>query len=149
MDTNVNLLKKREEIFQEFLNLNTGVGFLRIQVYTAQRAFPIEGASVKIWKEIGNQKFSFGEYTTDQHGLIPLLSLPTCSREHSLKPSEKKMYLNYCVEVSSPGFIKIVYYTINIFDDVISIQHVDLIPTGTLPGTQEQIDVFKTGPRNL
>ena len=145
----INKLKQREEIFQEFLNLHTGVGFLRVQVYTAQKTFPIVGASVKIWKEIENQKFSFGEYITDQHGFIPLLNLPTCPREHSLYPSDKKMYLNYCVEVSSPGFIKIVYYTINIFDNVISVQYVDLIPEGTLPGKQTQIDIFKTNPIGL
>ena len=110
-----------------------GTGFLRVQTFFAEGAFPVEGALVTVFDEDGGIVASL---RTDPSGLTEAypLNAPAAALSQSpdAAPSSLPFSL-YTVTVSKDGFYPTEDYQIPVFDSVTAIQQVNLIPLTEFP----------------
>lgn len=111
-----------------------GTGYLSVRVSTARGAIPLEGAQVQV-RSLPKEGASgtsnlLQSAVTGRDGRIPLVPLPAPPREESLRPQEPgvRPYATYLLDVYLEGYFHQSYIGVPIFDGVIAIQAVDLIP---------------------
>ena len=119
---------QRQEDWMNFEARNTSNGFLKVQVYSAQGAFPLKDARVVISKEFDNQQKIFYEMVTDESGITEPVSLPAPDASHSFVVDGMRPYENYNIEVSKDGFQTSLREGLPIFPGVVSLQPIQLRP---------------------
>ena len=113
---------------------NQGTGYLAVRVTTARGAIPLEGARVQIRRLPESPADATEDLilsaVTERDGKIPLVPFPAPPKEESLSPSNggKRPYALYLLEVRLEGYHAQTYNGVPIFDGVIAVQTVDLIP---------------------
>ncbi len=127
-DINTSENMQRQEDWMNFETRNTSNGFLKVQVYSAQGAFPLKDARVVISKEFDNQQKIFYEMVTDESGITEPVSLPAPDASHSFVVDGMRPYENYNVEVSKEGFQTSLREGLPIFPGVVSLQPIQLRP---------------------
>lgn len=111
-----------------------GIGYLAVRVTTARGAIPLEGARVQVRRLPENPSLAsqdlISSAVTGRDGKIPLIPLPAPPKEESLRPSDgkEKPYAVYLLEIRLEGYHAQTYNGVPIFDGVIAVQTVDLIP---------------------
>ncbi len=143
------------EAYDEFLAENPFNGTLRVQVFTARRAFPVGGAEVQVSKRFPEGKHVIGNYITDSSGSTVDILLPTPSADSSLSPHVydgtesdeeiKKPYSTYDITVKKDPYITYNFYDVPIFKGIVSRQDVDMIPI-TAGNGATSLDVYETEP---
>lgn len=105
----------------------TGTGYLKVQTYSGEGAFPIESAAVIITDSDGK---SIASLRTDRSGLTETISLEAPPRELSQAPSYdgRIPYSTYTVQINKDGFYPVEDYTVPIFDGITAIQRVNMLP---------------------
>ena len=119
---------QQQEDWMNFEARNTSNGFLKVQVYSAQGAFPLKDARVVISKELDNQQKIFYEMVTDESGITQPVSLPAPDASHSFVVDGMRPYENYNIEVSKQGFQTSLREGLPIFPGVVSLQPIQLRP---------------------
>lgn len=131
---------------------NESLGFLIVNVNTANGALPIEGARVTVYGANPNEN---GEpfldnnivYTlkTNRNGKTEKVALETKSKELSLSPNNPFPYESYNITVTADGFYDASYLNVPVFQGITSLQGVSLIPlsefsspTDYIPNSQRQ-----------
>ena len=106
-----------------------GRGFLRIRVTEVNGSLPIENAIVTIsdYNDDGMGELLYS-LRTDSGGLTPTVSLPAPPASESMKPGSTQPYSLYNVSVNTPGYYTVENIGIMVFDNVVAIQPVNLIP---------------------
>ena len=140
----------------EEINKLTGTGYLTVRVTTASGAIPLEGAQVGI-REYSTQSPSEGAFvaslTSGADGTTELIALPTHPKSESLVAGNLAPYSTYVVEVRREGYSDQTFIGVPIFDGIIAIQPVNMIPlpeSGTAyPPNQENDLFFETQGNNL
>ena len=128
-----------EEPFPESL------GALKVQVFMADRVYPISSAHVVITgKE--NGKVYFDGYT-NTNGIVGSLYLPAPKKSLSQSPQEKPPYAQYDITVTHPRFQKRQYLGVPVFSGVESIQNIQLLPLGS--DETDNADVTESEPNEL
>ena len=114
------------ELFQE---ANPGTGTLKVQVYTARRAIPLERAAVYVTKDFNGKPHVFFSGVTDADGIIDGIQLRAPSRQESQQPEEVPPYASYDIYVDAAGYRPEAFKGVPIFDGVQSIQPVSMTPS--------------------
>lgn len=128
-----------EEPFPESL------GALKVQVFMADRVYPVSSAHVVITgKE--NRKVYFDGYT-NTNGIVGSLYLPAPKKSLSQSPQEKPPYAQYDITVTHPRFQKRQYLGVPVFSGVESIQNIQLLPLGS--DEADNADVTESEPNEL
>ena len=70
---------QQSDMYKEFISVNSSSGKLTIRAYAANKALPIEGMKIIVYKIMNNTRVIFYEGNTDNSGLIENISLPTPS----------------------------------------------------------------------
>ena len=111
---------------------DNNVGYLRVRVYGADEAFPIEGAIVLISAADGEngENGIVRSLRTDSSGVTETVALPAKPRGLSEEPGNIDPFAVYNVEIKKDG-----YYTVNdinvpIFEGIASTLPVRLVPLG-------------------
>lgn len=114
-----------------------GMGYLIVRASTAGGAIPLEGATVKIWRDFpipdegvqqNNHKGDvYRVLRTDRDGNTPRISLITPPKEISYTPGGVP-YAYYHVDVNADGFYPQEFIRVPIYDGITSIQNAYLIP---------------------
>lgn len=107
---------------------NTSFGNLRVQVFAADRVYPISAAYVTVTENNNPDNVFFQGYT-DISGIIDDIRLPTPSKEMSEAPTVQRPYARYDIIAEHPRFIKRIYSGAPVFAGVKTIQNVQLVPT--------------------
>lgn len=107
-----------------------GKGYLRIRVWTADGALPVENAIVTISDYNGEESGGEILYSlrTDNGGLTQVVFLPAPPKSNSQHPGETPPYSLYTVAVSKEGYYTVENVGVMVFDGVVAIQPVNLIP---------------------
>lgn len=131
-------------VFEENEPFPESLGALKVQVFMANRAYPVSSAHVVITgKE--NKKVYFDGYT-NTNGIVGSLLLPAPKKSFSQSPQEKPPYSQYDITVTHPKFQKRQYLGVPVFAGVESIQNIQLLPLGT---DETQTDVTESEPNEL
>lgn len=116
-------------IYGDFFKDNPDVGYLKVNVSTANGAFPVSGARVIITKEVGPYNVLFFSGETNDSGMIENIVLPAPPRVSN--NLEMPKYTLYDLRVTHSGFQNVSGYTLGVFGDTKIIQYVRMIPEGT------------------
>ena len=114
---------------EDFEARNGSRGTLRVQVFAADRSFPVSGAEVTVEVPFltGSRELFRGR--TDRDGIIDGISLPAPDKNLSLdEDNTKEPFALYNVRVSHPDYAVGDYSNVPVFDSVKSIQPVELVP---------------------
>ncbi len=105
-----------------------GSGTLQVAVTLARGAIPVEGATVTIL-EAGEQGRELQVLLTDQSGKTESLQLPAPALSLSQTPENAETSFSvYNIRVTHPGFYPELRLNVPVFDGILSIQPVTLIP---------------------
>ncbi|MBO5356554.1 MAG: hypothetical protein J6A53_00160 [Clostridia bacterium] len=114
------------------------IGFLTVNVRTANGAIPIEGALVNIYENIETDNGN-GDLTnanghliysmrTDSSGQTEKVALPTKNVALSLEPGNVRPFMSYNVFASKEGYFDSDVINMPIFQGITSVQPINLIP---------------------
>ncbi|MEE1280264.1 MAG: hypothetical protein UHH95_05480 [Oscillospiraceae bacterium] len=104
-------------------------GTLRVEVFTANRAIPIENAVIRVRNADNNQLVAV--MTSDTSGDTSIFELPTPNRDLSLVPASVHPFVNYLVDIRADGYIPQSDLNVQMFGGVESILPANLIPLNT------------------
>ena len=106
-----------------------GTGYLKIQAFTADGAFPVPDAIVTVTDSEGR---SIATLRTDASGLTEPIGLAApplyLSQTPEGDPFSEPPYSTYTVVIRKEGYYEIDDYFVPIFDTVTAIQKANLIP---------------------
>lgn len=112
----------------DFLKRNPESGFLRVQVFAADQAFPIPNATVVVSKRFPEENCVFFRSQTDASGIMNRITLPAPDRLLADAPSALQPYATYDVVVTHPLFTAVHLADVAVFDSVETVQNVEMIP---------------------
>ena len=126
---------------------NDSIGFLIVNVKTANGALPVEGAHVTIYAspidESGNASMLNSNIvytlTTDISGKTPKVALATKNKNLSLTPDNPIPYESYNIAVSADGFYDSNYLNVPVFQGITSLQGANLIPLSEFSSPNDYI----------
>ncbi len=130
------------------------IGFLIVNVKTANGALPVENAYITIYNasqpsEGDEPSLSSTDVIynlkTDRNGKTQKVALKTKSKALSQTPDQSFPYINYNISVSADGYYDNTYLDVPIFSGITSLQEVFLIPlsefaspTDPIPNSQRR-----------
>ena len=127
---------------EDFEMRNGSQGMLRVQVFAADRSFPVSGARVTVdvpFLTGGRELFSG---VTDADGIIDNIVLPAPNKNLSLdEDNTAEPFALYDIRVTHPNFAAAEYENVPVFDSVKSIQPVELVPL-TQNGNEPNAMIF-------
>ncbi len=113
-----------------FANQNTGSGLLKVQVFSANQAFPLKDVAITIYKDIDGKRVVFYEGVTDSSGIIDNISLPTIEMKNDVESSDDIVFTTYNITAKNISTDETKDYVIYIYDDVKIIQPIQFSLTG-------------------
>lgn len=117
--------------YEEFLLDNQKRGTMRFLIYTARGALPVENAICTISKTFGGEQHTIITLKSDNSGQTEVVSLPAPDRRLSQVPdSTIQPYALYDAQVRASGFSDVDLKNIPVFEGILSIQRVAMIPEG-------------------
>ncbi len=123
-------------------------GRLQVQVYRAEEALPVEGATVTVFAEDGGGALTPLTVTTNRSGFTPAITLPAKPAALSMSPGNPRPYATYTVQVNAPGYFEIRDSEVAVYSGVTSVLPAALLP---LPEnfTGDPIITYPGGQPNL
>lgn len=122
-------------------DIDTGKGELTVITRTASNAFPVKDAIIiieRVYPDGTTEVIS--SLITNSSGVSPTISLSAPPKKYSLIRQSKVLpFAHYDILVSAPGYYKMIYKNVPIFDEVQSIQPVDMIPVSLDISTTDRI----------
>ncbi|MEG1547145.1 MAG: hypothetical protein RR232_04430 [Clostridia bacterium] len=120
--------------YKRFENEYSHRGAIKAQASTAQKAYPVPNVKVEISKPFPSGEYIISTQTTDISGLTEPVALPAPSAESSTSPNDSKPpYFSYNLRFTHPDFTEVRIYNVPVFENIISIQPVELIPKAITP----------------
>lgn len=117
---------KKTSSYESFAKENPTMGLLKVQVFTAYNAIPIENTEVVISKDFGDTKVIFFRGVTDSSGIIDNISLPAPSV--NVSSYEAPEYTLYNLTAINVLYESIKQYLVGMFGNVKVIQYVKMSP---------------------
>ncbi|MFA6947832.1 MAG: hypothetical protein WCQ72_02515 [Eubacteriales bacterium] len=135
---------------------NSSYGTLIVNVKTARGAIPVEGATVTVSgltpQEDGTSQRTI-EYVlvTDSAGLTPKVQLEAYPRMQTPEGDEiPPPYKLYIIETSKDGFYSVENTNVPIYEDITSIQPVEMLPLADIPeGKRPRVIYNESGGPSL
>lgn len=124
---------KNTDLYDDFIQENSDIGKLKVQVFTAYGAIPIPDTSVVVYKDIEEYRVIFFQGVTDISGIISDINLPAPKMVTSNE--ETPIYTIYNMTAFNVGYETLKNYTIGMLGGVNVIQYVKMLPEVNLEGT--------------
>ncbi len=105
----------------------TGTGFLQIRVTSGRNAIPIAGARVIVSRPDEYANPNRLVMVSDIDGMTPFVSLPTVDKALSQVPGNIRPFSTYDIRTEAPQQLTVVNLHVPIFDEISSIQRVDMV----------------------
>lgn len=124
--------------YPDFASQNTGSGLLKVQVFTANQAFPLKDVDITIYKDIDGKRVVFYEGVTDSSGIIDNISLPTKEMKSDVESADDIVFTTYNITAKNINTNETKDYVIYIFNDVKIIQPIQFpITSSSFEGAGE------------
>ena len=123
------------------MNFNdTSTGYLIVKVSTARGAIPLEGATVNIRGNAGDNSSIIYSLLSGNDGRTPRVSLETPPKENSERPGGASAYATYNIDVFKDGYVPLYFNSVPVFPSVISVQPAVMVPSDSLSGQGREIN---------
>ncbi len=90
--------------YAQFLQENPYVGYLKVQAFRGDQAYPVPGVAVTVSREFSDGKRVFFEGVTDENGIIDGIALPAAPRDESLNPNDPLTTAVYDLTARHPAY---------------------------------------------
>ena len=117
-------------LLETSINNHLAIGYLIFEVFQKspfQGILPITNATITLTKELGEGYRITKTLTTDNNGKTKPLSLPTFPAILSLDPDNQEVFSTYQAIVEAPGFSPSKTIDIPIFEEITTLQPVNLL----------------------
>ena len=114
--------------YKGFISVNPEEGSLKVMVFTAYQAIPIEDAEIIITKEIGGNNVLFFRGYTDSSGIIDNITLPAPTSGYDDNSFQTSSTTSYKLTAIKDKYDCVKQYIINIIGDVKVLQYVKMTP---------------------
>ena len=111
-----------------------GTGGLQVRAFTADGAFPVEGATVRVYARQTPQPALCYLLQTDRDGLTPTVRLPGIPLQDTQAPGRTEGERLYEVWTEKEGYYSVQHRQIAVYNDTVTRQPVRMIP---LPDDRE------------
>lgn len=108
--------------YPNFVKENPATGVLKVQVFSANQAFPLPDVEIDVWKEIDGDKVMFFRGVTDSSGIIDNIILPATVAKKNIDSPGDITYTPYTLTAIYPKTGMKKDYEIGIFDNLKVIQ---------------------------
>ena len=122
---------------------------MKVQVFSGREAFPVVSARVQISKNFEDGERFFADELTDTSGIVEGVSLIAPKKDLAQENNEILPYSTYTIKVTHPYYITTLYTNVPVFDDVLSIQPVNLVPKTGTPSDDNEIIYVDEEPKDL
>ncbi|MBR3836373.1 MAG: hypothetical protein IKJ69_06290 [Clostridia bacterium] len=125
--------------YDDFLNNNQSRGLLRVQVFSADRTFPVSNAAVRVFVDLADGEREVFSGITDMDGVVDDISLPAPDGALSFDENNTvEPFAVYGLRVNQADYSPALFEGIPVFDSVKSIQPVELVPLSRSGGEPVQ-----------
>ncbi len=101
--------------YAAFMEGNPKNGSLKVQIYTAQGAYPVPNAQVTVSKSFVDGIQVFYKGVSDEDGIVEIDNLPAPDKKASLDEYDTlPTYPNYDIEILHPEYAPVRYHKISI-----------------------------------
>ncbi len=116
--------------YESFLASNSQKGSLQVQVFAANRSFPVVNARVTVLLMLKNGAREMFDGLTDINGIVDNIILPAPEKSMSQQPSATAAlpYSSYTTLIEHPEYVNAKYVNVPVFSGIKSIQGVEMIP---------------------
>lgn len=129
---------KNSEDYSKFMSENGGEGILKVQVFTANQAFPLADVSIEVSKDINGKRVIFFSGKTDSSGIVDDIVLPTIPSKEDVTSKEDIVYTTYDLVATYPKNDVKKTFEVSIFDNIKVIQPIRIPITNLIEGEQNQ-----------
>ena len=113
-------------LFQDFMNKNSGRGFLKIRAYAASGAIPISNLKIVVRTKYNSNFIIFYEGVTNESGLIDGISLPAPKlNPDNIDAPEAIVYEIVATYIPND---ETNIYRVNIYENVCVVQTINIVP---------------------
>lgn len=116
---------KNTDLYEDFIKENDDIGNLKVQVFTAYGAIPIENTNIVVYKDIEEYRIIFFQGITDSSGIISDISLPAPRMVTSNE--EVPIYTVYNMTAFNTGYETLKNFSIGMLGGVNVIQYVKMM----------------------
>ena len=125
----------------EYTRINPRTGWLKVQVYSARNAVPVQNAHINVSKDLGSHRHTFFEGFTDISGIVSDIALPAPEKSPSVASGRGIPYATYDLDIAHPRFAPISFKDIPVFEGIESLQPVSMQTTDSrqsdfIPGSE-------------
>lgn len=130
------------DLLEIYLNDNPQIGYIQFQVYQnspLRGILPVANAKITVSKSIGDSYFISKVLWTNIDGKSDPVPLPTVQGNLSLTPGNGRLYSTYNATVEAQNFLTTDVFDISVYEGVVSIQPINLIPNEGFDTINHQI----------
>ena len=121
-----------KEKYEAYCREYPDTGTVKVQIFTAKRTFPVQGAQVNLYKQFPGGSYLISSQFSDQSGQVLPVTVPARDRGNSNAPGGEAA-LDYVITVTHPDYVNVIIEHVPVYDGVVSLQAVDLVPTAAAP----------------
>ena len=126
---------KNTDLYEDFKKENDDIGNLKVQVFTAYGAIPIQDTNIVVYKDIEEYRVIFFQGITDSSGIISNISLPAPKMVSSNE--ETPIYTIYNMTAFNTGYESLKSFVIGMLGGVNVIQYVKMMTSIDLEGVEK------------
>ncbi len=137
------------ERYRDYTSNFNKKGFLRVETFASTGLYPVSNSRVVVYKNIDGQNYYIYDLFTDASGILDNLELPAPDKNLSLSPDDNGIipYATYNVYVEHPNFTPMHFENVPVFDGIVSIQSVEMIPVVNGGAQPSPVRVVEREPR--
>lgn len=125
----------------------TQPGFLIVQTLSARSTYPVANSVIQIYANDESGRVLVASGMTDSSGRSKKFALPAVPKSATQKPGDYQAYPSYDLEISHPGFLPVRTEGIVLYENITSLENVQMMPLTVAPPNTDQIDY--NIPKNL
>lgn len=124
-----------------------GVGYIQVKAFTSRAQIPLEDVAISVLDDEGKL---LALRVTDQSGNTTPIMIKVPNASNSQSPDTGKSgFTTVNIYARAEGYEQILSRGVQVFEDVVTLQELSLIPLSELPGRWNDAEVFDTPPQNL
>lgn len=120
----------------DFIEENSGEGLLKVQAFTANQAYPLEGVNIEVYKNINGNNVLFFSGVTDTSGIIDNIVLPAKPSVDDVNSVDDIVFTNYNLIATYPKSNMKREFEVSIFDNLKVIQPIRIPIISLIEGDQ-------------
>lgn len=124
-----------------------GIGYIQVKAYTSRAQIPVEDVAVSVLDDDGKL---LALRVTDQSGNTTPIVVKVPNASNSQSPDTGKAgFTTVNIYARAENYEQVLARGVQVFEDVVTLQELSLVPLSELPGKWNDAEIFDTPPQNL